>query len=292
MSARALDGLAIASKMKVDLAKHVASLGAAGKTIGLGTIMVGDDPASSLYVEGKHRDCAQVGIKSFKIELSRNATEADLCEAINTFNHDANVTGFLVQLPLPGHIDQNKILEQIDPSKDADGLHPVNLGRLVNRTSGSLDFPIPCTPRGIVELVERHDLSWEGKSVVIIGRGPTVGRPLGLLLSRKGIDATVTLVHSKSSNLPKLALDADVIVAAAGIPEIIGEDMVKAGATVIDVGVTRETVSGRVLGDVSEKVWKIAGFVSPNPGGVGPMTRALLLQNVYEIGNREVSKLG
>lgn len=292
MTARSLDGLATASKMKVDLAKHVAALAAGGKTIGLGTIMVGDDPASSLYVEGKHKDCAQVGIKSFKIQLSHNATEADLCEAINSFNHDKSVTGFLVQLPLPGHIDQNKILENIDPSKDADGLHPVNLGRLVNKTSGPLDFPIPCTPRGIVELVERHDLSWEGKSVVILGRGTTVGRPLGLLLSRKGIDATVTLVHSKSLNLPELAREADVIVAAAGIPGIIGEDMVKSGATVIDVGVTREKIGGRVIGDVAEKVWKVAGYVSPNPGGVGPMTRALLLQNVYEIGNREVTKLG
>jgi len=168
----------------------------------------------------------------------------------------------------------------------------VNLGRLVNKTSGPLDFPIPCTPRGIVELVERHDLSWEGKSVVILGRGTTVGRPLGLLLSRKGIDATVTLVHSKSLNLLELAREADVIVAAAGIPGIIGEDMVKSGATVIDVGVTREKIGGRVIGDVAEKVWKVAGYVSPNPGGVGPMTRALLLQNVYEIGNREVTKLG
>jgi methylenetetrahydrofolate dehydrogenase (NADP+)/methenyltetrahydrofolate cyclohydrolase len=287
-----LDGLATSLKIKDELAEQLASLSSKGKSVGLGTIMVGDDPASSIYVAGKHQDCAEVGIKSLKIELPSGATEEELLEAVRTFNNDRNVTGFLVQFPLPEHIDQNKVLENIEPAKDADGLHPVNLGRLVNRTEGPFDFPTPCTPQGIVELVERHGISWGGKNVVIVGRGLTVGRPLGLLLSRKGIDATVTLAHSKSSNLCQLARGADVIVAAAGIPEVIGEEMVKPGAVVIDVGVTRRESNGRILGDVSAKVWAVAGHVSPNPGGVGPMTRALLLRNVYEIGRREVAKLG
>ena len=291
MVATKLDGTATAAAIKAELRVRVDELSAAGNRPGLGTLLVGDDPGSQWYVAGKHRDCEEVGIASFRTDLPADASVDDVFAAIEAFNNNPGVTGYIVQLPLPGHLDTDALLEAIDPDKDADGLHPMNLGRLVNKVAGELDSPLPCTPHGIVELVERHGLAWEGLHTVVLGRGVTVGRPLGLLLTRKGIDSTVTLTHTKTKNLAELVSRADVVVAAAGVSRMVTADMVKPGAVVLDVGVSREIVDGRsvVVGDVDESVWDVARYVSPNPGGVGPMTRALLLRNVVDIAERKAA---
>jgi methylenetetrahydrofolate dehydrogenase (NADP+) / methenyltetrahydrofolate cyclohydrolase len=289
--AQRLDGVAVAAEIKYELRARVEALKAQGIMPGLGTLLVGDDPGSQWYVAGKHRDCEEVGIASFRKDLPATATREEVLAAIAQFNSDPEVTGYIVQLPLPGHLDTDEILEAIDPDKDADGLHPMNLGRLVNKVSGELTSPLPCTPQGIVELVHRSGFSFEGQHVVVLGRGVTVGRPIGLLLTRKGIDATVTLTHTKTRDIGALLRQADVVVAAAGVGGMVTADMVKPGAIVLDVGVSREVREGRsvVVGDVDESVWEIAAAVSPNPGGVGPMTRALLLRNVVDMAQVKVA---
>ena len=291
MVAQRLDGVAVAAEIKHELRARVEALKAQGIMPGLGTLLVGDDPGSQWYVAGKHRDCEEVGIASFRKDLPATATREEVLAAIAQFNSDPEVTGYIVQLPLPGHLDTDEVLEAIDPDKDADGLHPMNLGRLVNKVSGELTSPLPCTPQGIVELVHRSGFSFEGQHVVVLGRGVTVGRPIGLLLTRKGIDATVTLTHTKTRDIGALLRQADVVVAAAGVGGMVTADMVKPGAIVLDVGVSREVREGRsvVVGDVDESVWEIAAAVSPNPGGVGPMTRALLLRNVVDMAQVKVA---
>ncbi len=291
MVAQRLDGVAVAAEIKYELRARVEALKAQGIMPGLGTLLVGDDPGSQWYVAGKHRDCEEVGIASFRKDLPATATREEVLAAIAQFNSDPEVTGYIVQLPLPGHLDTDEVLEAIDPDKDADGLHPMNLGRLVNKVSGELTSPLPCTPQGIVELVHRSGFSFEGQHVVVLGRGVTVGRPIGLLLTRKGIDATVTLTHTKTRDIGALLRQADVVVAAAGVGGMVTADMVKPGAIVLDVGVSREVREGRsvVVGDVDESVWEIAAAVSPNPGGVGPMTRALLLRNVVDMAQAKVA---
>jgi methylenetetrahydrofolate dehydrogenase (NADP+) / methenyltetrahydrofolate cyclohydrolase len=290
--AQTLDGLATAAAIKSELREQVVALSERGITPGLGTILVGDDPGSQWYVAGKHKDCAEVGITSHRIDLPATATQDDVLAAVEQFNRDPSVTGYIVQLPLPAHIDTDAVLEAIDPVKDADGLHPVNLGRLVNKVGGKIASPLPCTPQGIVELGSRFGINWSGAHVVVLGRGVTVGRPIGLILTRRGLDATVTLTHTKTKNLADLVHSADVVVAAAGVPGIVTADMVREGAWVFDVGVSRQDVDGvtKVVGDVDPGVWEVASHVSPNPGGVGPMTRALLLRNVVETAEREVNR--
>lgn len=284
MVALTLDGIATAAAIKSELAERIQDLKAKGVTPGLGTILVGDDPGSHSYVAGKHRDCAEVGINSIRIDLPATATQADVHAAIEQLNTDPAVTGYIVQLPMPAHIDDVAALELMDPAKDADGLHPINLGRLVMNVDGEMSSPLPCTPAGIVELLRRYDVPLAGKHVTIIGRGLTVGRPLGLLLTRKGIDATVTLTHSRTVNIEEDVRKADVVVAAVGVPHLVKPEWVKPGAAVIDVGITRvenpETGKAQLTGDVDPAVAEVAGYLSPNPRGVGPMTRAMLLSNV------------
>ncbi len=278
MTAQLLDGLAIAKQIKGELASEVQQLANQGISCGLGTLLVGDDPGSHSYVAGKHRDCAEVGIQSVRIDLPSSATRSDVIAAVRELNAAKEVTGFIVQLPLPGSVNANEILELIDPTKDADGLHPVNLGRLVMNVSEPMTSPLPCTPAGIVELLSRYKIETSGKSVAILGRGLTVGRPLGLLMTRKGIDATVTTLHSASKNIPQVLSGADIVVAAIGRPHFVKPEWIKPGAAVLDVGITR-TEAG-LVGDVDPVVGEVAGYLSPNPGGVGPMTRAMLLSNV------------
>ena len=273
-----LDGLATAKAIKAELAVEVAQLKQRGISPGLGTLLVGDDPGSHSYVGGKHRDCAQVGINSIRIDLPASASLSDIKSAVKDLNDSKEVTGYIVQLPLPGGIDSNAILELMDPAKDADGLHPINLGRLVMNVTGEMKSPLPCTPNGIVELLRRYQVPTHGAEVAIIGRGLTVGRPLGLLMTRKGIDATVTLLHSASQDIPAAVRRADIVVAALGQPHFVKPQWIKPGAAVLDVGITR-TEQG-LTGDVDPKVAEVAGWLSPNPGGVGPMTRAMLLKNV------------
>ena len=284
MVALTLDGIATAAAIKSELAERIQDLKAKGVTPGLGTILVGDDPGSHSYVAGKHRDCAEVGINSIRIDLPASATQADVHAAIEQLNTDPAVTGYIVQLPMPAHIDDVAALELMDPAKDADGLHPINLGRLVMNVDGEMTSPLPCTPAGILELLRRYDVPLAGKHVTIIGRGLTVGRPLGLLLTRKGIDATVTLTHSRTVNIEEDVRKADVVVAAVGVPHLVKPEWVKPGAAVIDVGITRvenpETGKAQLTGDVDPAVAEVAGYLSPNPRGVGPMTRAMLLSNV------------
>ncbi|UJP39683.1 bifunctional methylenetetrahydrofolate dehydrogenase/methenyltetrahydrofolate cyclohydrolase [Cellulomonas palmilytica] len=290
MTAQILDGTATAATIKAELTQRVAALAARGVTPGLGTLLVGDDPGSRWYVAGKHRDCAEVGIASIQEELPGDATQEDIEAAVRRLNENPACTGFIVQLPLPKGIDTHRVLELIDPEKDADGLHPTNLGRLVLRVNEPVTSPLPCTPRGIVELVERHGISLQGADVVVVGRGVTVGRSIGLLLTRRAINATVTLTHTGTDDLAEHTRNADVVVAAAGVPGIITPDIVKPGAIVVDVGVSRatdpETGRSRVVGDVDPGVKEIAAWVSPNPGGVGPMTRAMLLSNVVDTAER------
>lgn len=288
--AQTLDGTATARAIKAELAERVAKLAARGVVPGLGTVLVGDDPGSRAYVKGKHRDCAEVGIASIRVDLPVTATQADVEAAVARLNADPDCTGFIVQLPLPKGVDTNRVLELVDPAKDADGLHPTNLGRLVLRVNGPIDSPLPCTPRGIIELLVRHGIVLAGKDVVVVGRGMTVGRTLGLLLTRREFNATVTLTHTGTEDLAEHTRNADVIVAAAGVPGIITADLVKPGAIVLDVGVTRvvdtDTGKTRLVGDVDGGVAEVAGWLSPNPGGVGPMTRAMLLANVVEAAER------
>lgn len=282
MTAQTLDGKATAAKIRFELAEKVVELKQKGIVPGLGTILVGDDPGSHSYVAGKHRDCEQIGVKSIRVDLPASASLADLKSAIRDLNQAADVTGYIIQLPLPFGFDTNAILESIDPSKDADGLHPINLGKLVLAGSEEIRSPLPCTPAGIVELLKRYQINLNGAEVVVVGRGITVGRPLGLLLSKKGIDATVTLAHSATRNIQEVIRRADVVVAALGVAHFVKPDWIKPGAAVLDVGITRvQTENGAVLlGDVDPAVNEIAGYLSPNPGGVGPMTRAMLLSNV------------
>ena len=281
MTAEIIDGKAVASEIKAEIAIEVTGLRKQGITPGLGTLLVGEDPGSKSYVAGKHRDCAEVGIESIRVELSDNATEADISKAIEDLNSAKEVSGFIVQLPLPKPVDTNKLLELIDPSKDADGLHPINLGRLVLNGSTNLNSPLPCTPSGILELCSRFNIETKGQRVVIIGRGITVGRPLTLMMSGRGVDSTVQVIHSASGNTADLLASADIVVAAAGSPHMITADDIKPGAKVFDVGITR-TDDG-LLGDVHPNVFEKASMVSPNPGGVGPMTRVMLLKNVLKL---------
>ncbi len=281
VTATILDGKAIAAVVKAELAGEVADLRARGIVPGLGTVLVGEDPGSQSYVAGKHRDCAEVGIASIRVDLPVDASQADVLAAVRELNADPACTGYIVQLPLPRGLDANAVLEVMDPGKDADGLHPVNLGRLVLNSPA----PLPCTPRGIVELLRRYDVPLAGAEVCVIGRGVTVGRPLGLLLTRKSENATVTLCHTGTRDLAAHTRTADIVVAAAGVPHLLGAEWVKPGAAVLDVGITR--VDGRLVGDVAPEVHEVAGFVAPMPGGVGPMTRAMLLANVVEAAGRQ-----
>ena len=280
MTATILDGKATAAAVKAELAIRVAALNATGIFPGLGTVLVGDDPGSHAYVGGKHKDCAEVGITSIRVDMPADSTQAAVNAKIAELNADPAVTGYIVQLPLPKHLDSNSVLELMDPNKDADGLHPTNLGRLVLGT----EAPLPCTPRGIVELLRRYDVAIDGAHVVVVGRGVTVGRPLGLLLTRRSENATVTLCHTGTRDLSSELRRADIIVAAAGVPAIIKAADVRPGAAVLDVGITR-TEAG-LVGDVAPDVMDVAGFVAPMPGGVGPMTRAMLLANVVEAAER------
>ena len=281
MTAQILDGKATAAAIKSDLTARVAALKEKGVTPGLGTILVGDDPGSQKYVAGKHRDCAEVGIASIQRELPATATQEEIEAVVRELNEDPACTGYIVQLPLPKGIDENRILELMDPDKDADGLHPMNLGRLVLNEPA----PLPCTPRGIVHLLRRYEVEIAGAQVVVIGRGVTVGRPLGLLLTRRSENATVTLCHTATRHLPQLTREADIIIAAAGVPHMVTAEMVRPGAAVVDVGVSRDD-NGKLVGDVAPDVWEVAGHVSPNPGGVGLLTRAFLLVNVVELAER------
>jgi methylenetetrahydrofolate dehydrogenase (NADP+) / methenyltetrahydrofolate cyclohydrolase len=271
-----LDGKATANAIREELKERVAKLTAAGRTPGLGTVLVGDDPGSAAYVRGKHRDCAQVGIHSIQVQLPATATMSEVEAEIARLNADPACTGFIVQTPLPDGLDDSRALALVSPSKDADGLHPINLGWLVHGKPA----PLPCTPRGIVELLRRYDVPIEGAEVCVVGRGLTVGRPLGLILTRRSENATVTLCHTRTKDLAAHVRAADIVVAAAGVPGLITADMVRPGAAVLDVGITR-TDAG-LVGDVSPSVREVAGYLAPMPGGVGPMTRAMLLTNVVE----------
>jgi len=276
MSATILDGRALAASIKQDLSARVEALKKKGITPGLGTILVGDDPGSLAYVAGKHRDCKEVGMRSIRIDLKADASESDVLGALKDLNSATECSGYIVQLPLPRGINTQKVLEAIDPAKDADGLHPMNLGRLV----AGYKAPLPCTPRGIVELINHYKIPLTGAEVVVIGRGLTVGRPLGLLLNRKDVNATVTLTHTGTKELAAHTKRADIVVAAIGSPHFIKAKDVKNGATVLDVGISR-TDSG-LVGDVDPEVLEVAAFFAPMPGGVGPMTRAMLITNVVE----------
>jgi methylenetetrahydrofolate dehydrogenase (NADP+) / methenyltetrahydrofolate cyclohydrolase len=283
VSATIIDGKAVAADVKADLRERVARLAAAGVFPGLGTVLVGDDPGSLAYVAGKHRDCAQVGIASIRRDLPSTATQGEVEAVVDELNADPTCTGYIVQLPLPPGVEANAILERIDPGKDADGLHPTNLGRLVLGQRG----PLPCTPMGLLVLLRRYDIPVAGAEVVVVGRSINVGRPLGLMLNRRSENATVTLCHTGTVDLSAHLRRADIIVAAAGVPGLVTAKNVRPGATVLDVGITR-TEAG-LVGDVAPDVWDVAAFVSPVPGGVGPMTRAMLLLNVVEAAEAALS---
>lgn len=281
MSAVILDGRKTAAAIKSELREKVAKL---TSKPGLGTLLVGDDPGSVSYVAGKHRDCAEVGMQSIRIDLPSSASEADVRKAIAELNSAKEVTGYIVQLPLPKQMDTRSLLEAIDPAKDADGLHPINLGKLVMNVGGQFDAPLPCTPAGIVELLRRYDVNLAGAQVAVLGRGLTVGRPLGLLLSSKAVDATPVLLHSASKNIAEQVRQADIVVAAVGQPGFVKAEWIRPGAAVLDVGITR--VSETLVGDVDPAVREVAGYFSPNPGGVGPMTRAMLMANVVKLATK------
>ncbi|MFK0401846.1 bifunctional methylenetetrahydrofolate dehydrogenase/methenyltetrahydrofolate cyclohydrolase [Microbacterium sp. NPDC090225] len=290
MTAVVLDGKAASAEIKAELTERVAALRARGITPGIATVLVGADPASQLYVGMKHRQSEAIGMNSIQRELPADATQQQVEALIDELNADPDCHGYIVQLPLPKHLDTDAILERIDPAKDADGLHPTNLGRLVLNVNGPIHTPLPCTPRGVIELLLRNDYDLKGKHVVVVGRGVTIGRSIGLLLTRRDINATVTLTHTGTVDMPRYLREADVIVAAAGVAHLIRAEDVKPGAAVLDVGVTRttdpETGKSVVSGDVHPDVAEVAGFISPNPGGVGPMTVALLMTNVVEAAER------
>ena len=289
MTAKVLDGKATAAAIKEELRGRVAALAERGHTPGLGTLLVGEDAGSQKYVAGKHRDCAEVGIESIQRELPADATEEQILDVVRELNEDPACTGYIVQLPLPKHVDTQKVLEAIDPDKDADGLHPMNLGRLVASVGGELDSPLPCTPAGCVELLRHHGVGLAGKHVLVIGRGVTIGRPAGLVFTRREVNATVTLAHTGTTNLDELLASADVVIAAAGSAHMVTPEQVKEGVIVLDVGVSRvtgEDGTSRVLGDVDPAVKEKAAWMAPNPGGVGPMTRVMLLANVVEAAER------
>ncbi len=290
MTAVMIDGVATAAAVRGELVERIAALKARGINPGLGTLLVGSDPGSLSYVAGKHRDSLELGIESVRVDLPETASADEVRAAITGLNDDPAVTGYIIQLPLPAGLDENAMLELMDPAKDADGLHPMNLGRLVLGVAGELHSPLPCTPAGIVEMLRRYGVEIAGKRVVVVGRGLTVGRPLGLLLTRKGIDATVVLAHSRTVDLAGEVRRADIVVAAVGVPGLIKADWVKPGAAVLDVGITRvlnaETGKATLIGDVDPGVAAVAGFLSPVPGGVGPMTRAMLMSNVVEAAER------
>ena len=284
--AQLLDGKATAAAIKAELAQRVAVLKERGITPGLGTVLVGEDPGSVSYVAGKHRDCEEAGIASIRVDLPDTASEADVRAAIEKLNADPACTGYIVQLPLPKGMPTNDLLELIDPAKDADGLHPTNLGRLVLRVNEEITSPLPCTPAGIIELIERHGLDLAGKDICVLGRGVTVGRSIGLLLTRRAINATVTLCHTGTKNVADKVRAADVVIAATGQTHMVKADWVKPGAVVLDVGVSRvyDEAAGKykIAGDIDPAAGEVASWVSPNPGGVGPMTRAMLLSNVVK----------
>ncbi|MFT2018008.1 bifunctional methylenetetrahydrofolate dehydrogenase/methenyltetrahydrofolate cyclohydrolase [Streptomyces sp. 796.1] len=284
MTAQILDGKATAAAIKSELTTRVEALKAKGVQPGLGTLLVGDDPGSTWYVAGKHRDCAQVGIASIRRELPDTATQEEIEAVVRELNDDPECTGYIVQLPLPKGIDTNRVLELMDPAKDADGLHPMSLGRLVIGEPG----PLPCTPYGIIQLLRHHNVQIDGAHVVVVGRGITVGRSIGLLLTRRTENATVTLCHTGTRDLPALLKQADIVVAAAGVRHLIKAEHIKPGAAVLDVGVSRDE-HGKIAGDVDPGVSEVAGWLSPNPGGVGPMTRAQLLVNVVEAAERALA---
>jgi methylenetetrahydrofolate dehydrogenase (NADP+)/methenyltetrahydrofolate cyclohydrolase len=282
MTATVLNGTATLAEIKRELTERVRNLRARGVIPGLGTILVGDDPASRWYVGAKHRDCAEIGVASIRRDLPATATQTEVEAVIDELNADPACTAFLVQQPTG--LDEFALLSRVDPGKDVDGLHPVNLGSLVLGHPA----PLPCTPTGVLELLRRYDVPIAGAHAVIIGRGITVGRPLGLLLSRRSENATVTLCHTGTRDLATFTRQADILVSAAGSPNLITPDMVKPGAAVLDVGVSR--VDGKVAGDVHPDVAEVAGWISPNPGGVGPMTRAMLLRNVVDAAARNATQ--
>ena len=281
MSAVILDGKKTAAAIKSELREQVTKL---SSKPGLGTLLVGNDPGSVSYVAGKHRDCAEIGMQSIRIDLPSTASEADMRKAIADLNSAKEVTGYIVQLPLPKQMDTRSLLEAIDPSKDADGLHPINLGKLVMNVEGQFNAPLPCTPAGIVELLRRYDVKLAGAQVAVLGRGLTVGRPLGLLLSSKAVNATPILLHSASKDISEQVKQADIVVAAVGQPGFVKPEWVRPGAAVLDVGITR--VNEALVGDVDPAVREVAGYFSPNPGGVGPMTRAMLMTNVVKLATK------
>ncbi|QCU78703.1 bifunctional methylenetetrahydrofolate dehydrogenase/methenyltetrahydrofolate cyclohydrolase [Citricoccus sp. SGAir0253] len=292
MTAQTLDGRATAADIKQDLARRVEVLRGQGIVPGLGTILVGEDPGSQSYVAGKHRDCAEVGVASIRKDLPASTTEEELLAVIDELNRDEACTGYIVQLPLPKHIDTDRVLEAIDPDKDADGLHPMNLGRLVASVGGELDSPLPCTPKGCVELLRHYGIDLDGKLVLVIGRGVTIGRPAGLVLTRRDVNATVVLAHTGTKDLKAELARADVIIAAAGVAHMVSPEDVKEGVVVLDVGVSRvEGADGkaRITGDVDPAVAEKAAWMAPNPGGVGPMTRVMLLANVVEAAERQAA---
>lgn len=291
MVAQILDGKATAKAIKNELKERVEALvQQGGQRPGLATVLVGEDPASEIYVAGKHRDCEAIGVNSIRKDLPENITQEDLFKELDKLNDDPACTGYIVQLPLPKHIDTDAVLEYINPDKDADGLHPVNLGRLVLNVNTPIDTPLPCTPRAAIELARRHGIDFNGKHVVVVGRGVTVGRPIASLLTRREVNATVTLTHTGTKNLPELLSQADIVIAAAGVPHLVKAKDLRDDAVVLDVGVTRETnpETGKqvIKGDVEPAAKDKVAWISPNPGGVGPMTRALLMVNVVESAER------
>lgn len=294
MTAQKLDGRATAAAIKDELRERVAALREHGVIPGIATVLVGADPASQLYVGMKHRQSEAIGMNSIQIELPADASQEDVERVIDELNADATCHGYIVQLPLPKHLDTDAILERIDPAKDADGLHPTNLGRLVLNVNGPINTPLPCTPRAVIELLQRNDYDLTGKHVVVVGRGVTIGRSIGLLLTRRAVNATVTLTHTGTVDLPAILRQADVIVGAAGVKHLVRAEDVKPGAAVLDVGVTREddaeTGTSKVYGDIAPGVDEVAGWLSPNPGGVGPMTVALLMTNVVEAAERAAAQ--
>ncbi|GAB2686290.1 bifunctional methylenetetrahydrofolate dehydrogenase/methenyltetrahydrofolate cyclohydrolase [Thalassiella azotivora] len=293
MTARRLDGTATAAAIKAELKERVDVLRARGLTPGLGTVLVGDDPASHAYVRGKHRDCAEVGIESLRVDLPADAPAAQVEEAVDRLNADPACTGYIVQLPLPAGLDSDAVLDRIDPGKDADGLHPYNLGQLVTKVSGPVTTPLPCTPRGVVEILRRHEVDLSGAEVCVVGRSVIVGRTLGLLLTRREVNATVTSCHTGTKDLAAHTRAADVVVAAAGVAGMLTPEMVRPGAVVVDVGINRvedpATGRARLVGDVDPAVEEVAGWFTPVPGGIGPMTRAMLLANVVEAAERSLA---